>query len=102
MDRLRRLAVLLLLVPAASNAHADEAGPLNDTIMSLIDEYPDKGFGGYAWPARPGTHGTTRDLFQGKTRIARFGVGNHCVGITFEVMWRALSTRPTARNRLTS
>jgi hypothetical protein len=63
---------------------------LNDRVLALIDEYPPHGFGGYAWPAQPGTAGTTRDLRLGNEVIAHGGAGNHCVGITLEVFWRAL------------
>lgn len=77
------------------------AAPLNSAVMSLLEDYPEGGFGGYRWPARPGTHGTARHLYHGKKRIARAGKGTHCVGITFEVMWRALSATPDAKKRLT-
>jgi hypothetical protein len=59
-------------------------------VLALMAEYPDRGFGGYAWPAPDGAAGTTRDLRVGEAVIARGGDGNHCVGITLEVFWRAL------------
>jgi hypothetical protein len=91
---LMRVRLALLLAVAA--CHRDASAPahrtqtFNDRVLALIDEYPAQGFGGYAWPAAPGTAGTTRDLRLGDTVIAHGGQGNHCVGITFEVFWRAL------------
>jgi hypothetical protein len=70
------------------------AGELNARVLDLIATYPDGGFGGYAWPAPPGTSGTARDLSLGADVIARAGTGNHCVGMTLEVVWRALATCP--------
>ena len=88
-----RWLVLVLL----AGCHHDSPPPapvraptFNERVLALIDEYPAHSFGGYAWPAPPGTAGTTRDLRVGETVIARAGNGNHCVGITLEVFWRAL------------
>ncbi|MBZ0234347.1 MAG: hypothetical protein K8M05_18605, partial [Deltaproteobacteria bacterium] len=67
---------------------------LNARVLELIATYPDGGFGGYAWPARKGTSGTTRDLRLGGDVIASGGDGNHCVGVTLEVLWRALEACP--------
>jgi hypothetical protein len=67
---------------------------LNARVLELIATYPDQGFGGYAWPARKGTSGTTRDLSVGDDVIANGGDGNHCVGVTLEVFWRALAECP--------
>jgi hypothetical protein len=89
-----RAVLVLAAFLAAAPAHAD--APLNADVLALIATYPDQGFGGYAWPSPRGQDGTTRDLFLGRTRIARGGVGNHCVGVTFEVFWRALARRPGA------
>jgi hypothetical protein len=62
----------------------------NERVLELIAEYPVHGFGGYAWPSAPGTDGTTRDLQLHEAVFAKAGRGNHCVGITLEVFWRAL------------
>lgn len=67
---------------------------LNARVLALIATYPDGAFGGYAWPARRGTSGTTRDLRLGGEVIASGGEGNHCVGVTLEVFWRALEQCP--------
>jgi len=65
----------------------------NERVLDLIGSYPTEG--GYAWPAPAGTHGTTRDLYLGETRIARAsGDGSHCSGLTFEVFWRVLEGSP--------
>ncbi len=69
---------------------AVRAPTFNERVLALIDDYPAQGFGGYAWPAVAGTAGTTRDLTLGDAVIAHGGAGNHCVGITLEVFWRAL------------
>jgi hypothetical protein len=66
----------------------------NRHVVALLDEYPAGGFGGYAWPSAPGASGTTRDLAVGDTVVARSGPGNHCVGVTLEVFWRALAACP--------
>ena len=66
----------------------------NLRVVALTGEYADGGAGGYAWPARAGTSGTTRDLTVGDERIATGGEGNHCVGVTLEVFWRALESCP--------
>ncbi|MEM9493045.1 MAG: hypothetical protein AAGC55_28100 [Myxococcota bacterium] len=85
-------------VPAAlDRARARELPPLNAAIVDLAASYPirDDGDGqGYMWPAPRGRHGTTRDLYLGRTRIARAGRGTHCVGLTFEVLWRVLEQQP--------
>jgi hypothetical protein len=82
---------------AALPASAATAPTLNARVLELIATYPDVGFGGYAWPARKGTSGTTRDLHIGGATIAHGGGGgdgNHCVGVTLEVFWRALEECP--------
>jgi hypothetical protein len=85
--------VLGMLVVASCHAKkARTSTGLNDRVLALIAEYPAKGFGGYAWPAPPGAAGTTRDLQLGNAVIAHGGVGNHCVGVTLEVLWRALDS----------
>jgi hypothetical protein len=71
-----------------------EPPSLNARVLAIIATYPDAGFGGYAWPAHKGTSGTTRDLQIGDTVIATGGDGNHCVGVTLEVFWRALDECP--------
>lgn len=87
---------LAFAIIALASCHRDAASPaqaparFNDRVLALLDEYPAHGFGGYAWPAAAGTAGTTRDLRLGDVVIARGGPGNHCVGITLEVFWRAL------------
>jgi hypothetical protein len=94
---------LVLVVLSCSTLLAGSARgeDWNSRVMELVSDYPDKGFGGYRWPAKRGTHGTTRDLFHDEKRIARVGAGNHCVGITFELMWRAVSATPSAVESLT-
>ena len=88
---MKRVALLLLACCHRDGEPAAVRAPsFNDRVLALIAEYPPQGFGGYAWPAKPGTAGTTRDLRVGDTVIARGGDGNHCVGITLEVFWRAL------------
>jgi hypothetical protein len=91
-----RCWIWLVLLVTGREALADAKPPatFNDRVLALIDDYPDHGFGGYAWPARKGTAGTTRDLRLDATVIARGGTGNHCVGMTFEVFWRALELCP--------
>jgi len=82
---------------AGPTAPPDQAVALpafNREVLALIAGYPDRGFGGYAWPAPAGTAGTTRDLVLGGDTIARGGHGNHCVGVTLEVYWRALEACP--------
>lgn len=74
----------------------------NERVLALIAEYPDGGFGGYAWPSRPGMSGTTRDLRAGRTVFASGGDGNHCVGVTLEVFWRALAACPGREARLSA
>lgn len=71
-----------------------EALPVfNRRVIELAQKYPIEG--SYTWPAEPpGTHGVTQDLFLGKKKIAKASEGSHCVGITFEVFWRALLLQP--------
>ncbi len=90
-------AFLVVAVGLAGCGHTAPIEPaptvsLNLRVLSLIGEYPAKGHGGYAWPAAPGTAGTTRDLQLGSTVIAHGGSGNHCVGMTLEVFWRAVES----------
>ena len=82
------------VVVAGDRARAVPEPGLNARVLALIDGYPERGFGGYAWPSRRGFDGTSRDLRLGRTLIARGGRGNHCVGMTFEVFWRALESCP--------
>lgn len=105
-----RLAVLVALCLASSHHAAaqtpdasagppskgadNQSLPFNDVILELVADYPAGGRGGYVWPAPRGRHGTSRDLRLGTTRVARKGRGTHCVGITFEVLWRALERQP--------
>lgn len=81
---------------AIDAAHKPDARPtpsFSDHILDIASTYPDGG--GYAWPAPRGTHGTTRDLYVGDERIAvATESGSHCVGLTFEVFWRALAEQP--------
>ena len=88
---------LLFVLIALSSCHRESAPAtnvpartLNERVLALLDEYPAHGFGGYAWPASAGTAGTTRDLRLGDVVFAHGAPGNHCVGITLEVFWRAL------------
>ena len=65
----------------------------NRRVLEYAATYRPRSFGGYSWPAPRGTQGMTRDLYLGEHRIARGSRrGNHCVGLTFEVFWRALSS----------
>lgn len=73
---------------------AAEQPSINTQVLELLAEYPAGGRGGYVWPAPRGRHGTTRDLRLGTKRIARKGRGTHCVGITFEILWRILEGHP--------
>jgi hypothetical protein len=82
-----RIALALLLAACGAKPHN-----LNDRVVDLIGTYPEHGFGGYAWPSRDGASGTTRDLRIGNDVIAHGGDGNNCVGVTFEVYWRALES----------
>lgn len=97
----RAVSVLLGIALAGCSAlgelpttSSDEPPSLNARVLELIVTYPDGGFGGYSWPARRGTSGTTRDLSVGDDVIANGGEGNHCVGVTLEVLWRALAECP--------
>jgi hypothetical protein len=81
-----RLAVVFVIGCGGAAAPAS----FNDRVVALIHTYPEHGYGGYAWPARDGAAGTTRDLRLGDEVIAKGGEGNHCVGMTLEVYWRAL------------
>ena len=77
--------------PSTTGAdRGNELPPFNRRVLELIEGYRELPPGGYEWPALAGTHGTTTDLYFGDTRIARKGRGSHCVGVTFEVFWRAL------------
>jgi hypothetical protein len=87
-----RLVLVVLL--AGCQSAAPPRATFNDRVLSLVREYPAKSFGGYAWPAPPGTAGTTRDLAVGGDVIAKASTGNHCVGMTLEVFWRALDACP--------
>ncbi|HUQ02914.1 MAG TPA: hypothetical protein VM261_10485 [Kofleriaceae bacterium] len=80
--------------PEPSRAVEAALPEFNARVLELVATYPDGGFGGYAWPARKGTSGTTRDLRAGGELIANGGEGNHCVGVTIEVFWRALEECP--------
>lgn len=66
------------------------APSFNQRVLAWTETYPAGGHGGYVWPAAAGSAGTTRDLAVGEEVIARGGDGNHCVGMTLEVFWRAL------------
>lgn len=90
---MRLRAVAMLVIAGCHDYSVDAVRPstFNERVLALIDEYPEHGFGGYAWPAAPGAAGTTRDLSVGTTVFAKAGPGNHCVGITLEVFWRALA-----------
>jgi hypothetical protein len=74
--------------PAARVPDEPREASFNERVLALIASYPDRGFGGYAWPSP--ADGTSRDLHLGGEVIARARPGNHCVGMTFEVFWRAL------------
>ena len=99
-----RPGVLVVLVlaggchrePAAITPPPVEAAlpAFSERVVELIGTYPDHGHGGYVWPAEDGAAGTTRDLRLGDDVIARAGTGNHCVGMTLEVFWRALEECP--------
>ena len=88
--RLATLAIVLLAACHRDRPAAVHPATFNERVLALIDDYPARGFGGYAWPAPAGTAGTTRDLRLGDAVIAHGGTGNHCVGMTLEVFWRAL------------
>jgi len=67
----------------------------NQRVLELTRSYPVGGFGGYCWPAPAGSDGLTRDVRLGDDVVARGGAGGtHCVGVTFEVFWRALESCP--------
>ena len=71
------------------------AAGFNQRVLALTRGYPTGGFGGYCWPAPAGSDGLTRDLHLGDDVVARGGAGGtHCVGVTFEVFWRALEACP--------
>jgi hypothetical protein len=74
--------------PVAPPAAEPPLPAFNQRVLALIASYPERGFGGYAWPST--ADGTSRDLRLGREVIARAAPGNHCVGMTFEVFWRAL------------
>lgn len=81
---------VLLVIGLAACHREPKPATFNDRVLALIHEYPEHSHGGYAWPAPPGSNGTTRDLRVRDTVIAHGGDGNHCVGMTLEVYWRAL------------
>lgn len=85
---------LMLLVLATAGVPTSAPAHLNADVLITLAEIPDGDHGPYAWPSTPGTHGTTRDLYLGRHRIARQGKGTYCVGITFEVLWRTLERQP--------
>jgi hypothetical protein len=98
---IRRVAAAALLSIAAASwieeSVADaprQVPPFNAMVLATLAEYAARDRGGYAWPARAGTHGTTRDLWLGRVRLARAGSGTHCVGVTLEVLWRTLEKLP--------
>ena len=89
---MRRVLVVLLVL--GCHRAAPPRASFNERVLSLVREYPAKSFGGYAWPAPRGTAGTTRDLTLDEAVIAKASTGNHCVGMTLEVFWRALDACP--------
>ncbi len=103
-------AAALSCIAAASWIDESAADPpqrvplFNAMVLETLAEYAARDGGGYAWPARAGTHGTTRDLWLGRVRLARAGRGTHCVGVTFEILWRTLEKLPDgpARQGLTA
>ncbi|MCC6995533.1 MAG: hypothetical protein IT370_13060 [Deltaproteobacteria bacterium] len=67
----------------------------NQRVLALTQSYAPGASGGYCWPAPAGSDGMTRDLRLGDEVVARGGAGGtHCVGVTFEVFWRALEACP--------
>ncbi len=102
---MRQVLAPLLVVAACRTAATPEPTPepaptpaplqdFNERVLALLAEYPDGSFGGYVWPSPPGQAGTTRDLRIGDHLVAHGGDGNHCVGVTLEVFWRALAGCP--------
>jgi hypothetical protein len=83
-----------------ANPNQRQTPPFNQSVLALLSAYPEKGEGGYQWPAPKGYSGTTRDLYINQTRIAHGGQGSHCVGITFEVFFRALEQSPGGLSQL--
>lgn len=103
----RRIAAAALSCLAAASWIGEPAADppqrvprFNAMVLETLVEYRTRGGGGYAWPARTGTQGTTRDLWLGRVRVARAGGGTHCVGVTFEVLWRTLEKLPGGSARL--
>ena len=100
VDRIRdivgvpRPATIVCALVIGGCRHAEAEIDLNARVLALVAEYPERGFGGYVWPDEDGRSGTTRDLTVGEHVIARHGEGTHCVGMTFEVFWRALAACP--------
>ena len=92
------LSLTYLLIPALSSAQKSN---LNREILELIETYDRVEGSGYGWPAKKGFHGTTRNLYLRKHRVARGNGETHCVGITFEAMWRTLSGHTRIKNSLT-
>ncbi|MFZ4580100.1 MAG: hypothetical protein ACOYOB_17075 [Myxococcota bacterium] len=88
-------AVALPDTPSAASPNlAPDIPAFNKLILQTIDEMPNESSGGYVWPAPRALDGTTRDLWLGKVRVARAGVGTHCVGATFEAFWRSVEKLP--------
>lgn len=96
--RARAAVTLALGLTVGATPLAAEPVPprFNRLVLETVATY--RAEGGYVWPARAGTHGTTRDLWLGARprviRVARAGRGTHCVGVTFEVLWRSLERLP--------
>jgi hypothetical protein len=92
----KRAALLVVALGACHGATRPVTPPptFNQRVVALAASYETGSHGGYVWPAAPGTAGTTRDLAIGTDVIAHAGDGNHCVGITLEVFWRALESCP--------
>jgi hypothetical protein len=95
------LVLLLLSCQGASSSVRAPVQPVraetplfNQRVLALLATYPERGAGGYQWPAPKGYAGTTQDLFLDGERIARGGQGSHCVGITFEVFFLVLEQWP--------
>ena len=94
MRRMLALAAFAAACVGAPDVSLAKRRTFNERVLALAAAYQPAGYGGYAWPAVAGASGTTRDLRVGKDVIAHGGLGNHCVGVTLEVFWRALSACP--------